>query len=104
MNCPRCGNGMNEVTRHDVIVDVCPGCGGIWLDKGELAKITGHMREAETSLDAELSAGREGDCYPQYPPSYRHGHEEHHDREHEGDHHYGYRKKGGFQRLFDIFD
>jgi Zn-finger nucleic acid-binding protein len=105
MNCPRCQNVMTEMERHAVLVDVCPNCGGIWLDKGELAKILSHMREAEASLDMELNAARERDRHAQYPPSYRHGHDDHH---HEGryadDHQYSHRKKTGFQRLFDIFD
>lgn len=34
--CPRDGTALNEEERHSVKIDVCPTCGGIWLDKGEL--------------------------------------------------------------------
>lgn len=34
--CPRCGIALQEQERHSVKIDVCPKCGGIWLDKGEL--------------------------------------------------------------------
>lgn len=34
--CPRCATQLREEERHSVKIDVCPNCGGIWLDKGEL--------------------------------------------------------------------
>jgi Zn-finger nucleic acid-binding protein len=30
---------MNQRTRENVEVDVCPQCNGVWLDGGELAKV-----------------------------------------------------------------
>ena len=38
--CPRCGSGMNEVAVGHVKVDRCVGCGGMFLDKGELEILT----------------------------------------------------------------
>ncbi|MBN2138454.1 MAG: zf-TFIIB domain-containing protein [Sedimentisphaerales bacterium] len=39
MECPACGNGMEEITVGDVKVDVCRGgCGGVWFDQFELKK------------------------------------------------------------------
>ena len=40
INCPRCGSEMNEVTVDHVNVDRCTGCGGVFLDKGELEILT----------------------------------------------------------------
>lgn len=37
--CPKCGTEMEtrEYARcSQVVIDVCPGCHGVWLDKGEL--------------------------------------------------------------------
>ena len=34
--CPRCGTPLEEQQRDSVKIDVCPNCGGMWLDKGEL--------------------------------------------------------------------
>lgn len=49
--CPKCGDVV--LMRHfysdkrDVEVDTCPGCGGIWLDPGELAQIRREMGERD---------------------------------------------------------
>lgn len=39
MHCPKCGMDLQTTTLSTVEVDVCVGCGGLWLDSGELAKI-----------------------------------------------------------------
>lgn len=39
MNCPACGTSMKVYEKHGVEIDVCPGCRGVWLDRGELEKI-----------------------------------------------------------------
>jgi hypothetical protein len=36
MRCPRCGGHLQHRLHHHVRIDVCPDCGGTWLDKGEL--------------------------------------------------------------------
>ena len=36
INCPRCGSEMTEVAIDHVKVDRCSGCGGVFLDRGEL--------------------------------------------------------------------
>ena len=45
MNCPRCQGQLREREREVgggelIVMDACPNCGGIWLDKGELEKLT----------------------------------------------------------------
>jgi uncharacterized protein len=39
MNCPRCNTQLLMSDKQGVEIDYCPGCRGIWLDKGELEKI-----------------------------------------------------------------
>ena len=39
MDCPRCGEDLDARHRGGVEVDVCPRCGGVWLDRGELDKL-----------------------------------------------------------------
>ena len=114
MDCPRCGSMMTEAQKQGVLIDVCAGCGGIWLDKGELAKVLNYMKEAEQSLDNELNMAGQRD---QHASVHRQEYDSHHEdrryeqegrhddkRRYEYDHNYGHRKKMGLQKLFDIFD
>lgn len=45
MRCPNDGSRLVEVERADVLVDACPTCRGVWLDRGELDKILVRERE-----------------------------------------------------------
>ena len=40
MNCPTCNVPLLTSDRQGVEIDYCPNCRGIWLDHGELDKIT----------------------------------------------------------------
>src|SRR3954452_5916281 len=40
ITCPRCGSEMDEVAVEHAKVDRCAGCGGIFLDRGELEMLT----------------------------------------------------------------
>jgi hypothetical protein len=37
--CPRCGAGLQQETRQGTTIDRCAGCGGLWLDRGELERL-----------------------------------------------------------------
>jgi len=39
MDCPRDGTRLEEVKIEDVVVDRCPGCGGVWIDFGVMARV-----------------------------------------------------------------
>ncbi len=58
--CPNCDEGMREVERRGVRIDVCPRCRGVWLDRGELEKLL------ETAAD-----GRSTVSPPPTPPTHR---------------------------------
>ena len=36
LTCPKCGSDMRSYERNQVHVDQCTGCGGLFLDRGEL--------------------------------------------------------------------
>lgn len=36
LTCPKCGAPMRSYERNRVLVDQCTGCGGLFLDRGEL--------------------------------------------------------------------
>ena len=40
IHCPKCEGTLDEITYEDVQVDRCNKCGGIWLDAGELERLT----------------------------------------------------------------
>lgn len=39
MRCPKCGEPLKERSFQKIAIDQCTGCGGIWLDPGELEQI-----------------------------------------------------------------
>ncbi|MFC0392989.1 zf-TFIIB domain-containing protein [Paenibacillus mendelii] len=52
MKCPVCeGVRMREVEKDGVLIDVCPDCKGVWLDRGELDKLMQGMRQMQDDYD-----------------------------------------------------
>jgi uncharacterized C2H2 Zn-finger protein len=41
MRCPRCGEPLEDMPSPRVKIEACPGCGGIWLDKGAWEGLVG---------------------------------------------------------------
>ena len=84
MYCPVCDQvKMREVEKHGVLIDVCPSCKGVWLDRGELEKLMESAREIRQPFN---------EWYEHYQPYGQHsGHYPKHK----------YKKKKTF---FDIFD
>jgi Zn-finger nucleic acid-binding protein len=65
MRCPSCGARLVEVERSDVLIDACPECRGVWLERGELDKILVKERQLSRGDDdffAEVEGRR-----PQQP-------------------------------------
>ncbi|MBI2988750.1 MAG: zf-TFIIB domain-containing protein [Deltaproteobacteria bacterium] len=48
MRCPKCGEPLKERSFKKIQIDQCAGCGGIWLDAGELEEVA--EREEESWL------------------------------------------------------
>jgi len=63
MNCPACGTAMTEMAVGDVKIDACQGgCGGLWFDRLELAKVEKAGQSAGASLlEIDKSATRKVD-------------------------------------------
>ncbi len=49
--CPNCQEGMREISRQGVMIDICPKCRGVWLDRGELEKLMAAVRRVEESWE-----------------------------------------------------
>lgn len=63
MRCPNCGSRLVEVERSEILVDACPDCRGVWLDRGELDKILVRERQlrggdADEDFFAEVEGRR----------------------------------------------
>lgn len=99
-DCPVCRSSLKEVPRYGVIIDVCPDCRGVWLDKGELDKIL--------SLARDFEGGRNDYDKPERRDDYDgHIRDDYHDRGRYYDKHEHHRKKkkgGIFDVLGDLFD
>jgi hypothetical protein len=52
MRCPKCGEHLRSVTRHDVVLQECPASHGVWLGRGELEHVA--ARESEPGVSRWL--------------------------------------------------
>ncbi len=63
---------MREIERFGVLVDICPSCKGVWLDRGELEKIlhyatSGYQDEVSPAYDPYAPIAYEPSPYQQPP-------------------------------------
>lgn len=40
LHCPKCDGTLIEITFEEVLIDRCNKCHGLWLDAGELERLT----------------------------------------------------------------
>jgi Zn-finger nucleic acid-binding protein len=83
LNCPACNVALVMSERQGIEIDYCPQCRGVWLDRGELDKIT----EPAARPAPQQAEGRQ---------DYRRGH----DDDYRGER-YPKRKKSFLEELFD---
>ena len=96
--CPKCGSDMRAYERNGVTIDQCTGCRGIFLDRGELEKLT----------DAEASyyGSRPAPAAPAPAPAARYPEDDRYrdDRYRGGDRDDYYKKKKKRSFLDELFD
>jgi hypothetical protein len=51
LRCPNCHSNLVELERSDVLIDACPKCRGVWLDRGELDRILDRERRTASGVD-----------------------------------------------------
>jgi uncharacterized protein len=90
MVCPKCGSAMRTMDKDGVHIDQCQTCRGIFLDQGELERIT----SAENSYYAEPPP------YGEKPQPYR-VHADHDARRHRYVGGGKRRKRSFLEELFD---
>jgi len=99
MQCPVCGAQLQPMPRSGIEIDICPGCKGVWLDRGELEKLVvleGDQSPSSAAQAIERSPSRNNPC-----SSYPHSDLNHDDEQHRGDDEYrGHdnRSSGGRRR------
>ena len=54
MRCAKCGNEMETLAFRGVEIEKCPGCGGVYLDRGELEQLAGEDKGSVFGGLAEL--------------------------------------------------
>lgn len=99
MKCPVCNDvRMREVEKNGIMIDVCPDCKGVWLDRGELDKLMTNVRDFRTEYeqtrmnDERMSDDRRYDSYDN---------RRYDGRSYRSDEYYKRKKK---KSVFDIFD
>jgi Zn-finger nucleic acid-binding protein len=104
--CPNCNVSMQNVKRSEVELDICPSCRGVWLDRGELEKLLGGVRQEQASQQQDRERfDRDVQDFHRDPDAWRQRHP--HDRDqgrHRADDHYDYKKRKKKFDIFDIFD
>lgn len=89
MYCPVCDSvRMREVEREGVLIDGCPNCKGVWLDRGELEKLMAAERE-DRRYEREYESPS-SDPYRKYSHDHRRDHKR--------------RKRSVFDIFEDLFD
>ncbi|MCO7176861.1 zf-TFIIB domain-containing protein [Sporolactobacillus kofuensis] len=101
MFCPVCeAVRMKEVEKDGVLIDICPSCKGVWLDRGELDKVSSRVKEARSSYDDKYE---DHDDRKMYNDDYRKGN--YYDKEHyKGGYAHRKKKKSVMDMLGDLFD
>ncbi|WP_411285475.1 zf-TFIIB domain-containing protein [Lapillicoccus sp.] len=111
LTCPKCMSEMRSYERNGILVDQCTGCGGLFLDRGELEKLTAAENEWHTEAPPAVTAPSPQDrSYAAPQPTHRddRGYREergrHDDRGYQGGGHeqqHRRKKKSFLSELFD---
>ncbi len=97
MLCPKCHDQvLVPVERQGVEVDYCPGCRGVWLDRGELDKLI----EQAASLPPTHSGPSRHETYEERRHNRRDSYRDEDDYREDR----GKRRKGMSRFLEDFFD
>ena len=71
LTCPKCGSEMRNYERNQVHVDQCTGCGGLFLDRGELEALVAAENAWHASVPPQGGApqgqGHHGQPYQGQP-------------------------------------
>ena len=57
LTCVKCNSVLDKSKVGDIEVDLCPSCGGLWLDRGEIERLGAEARGAVDNLRRVLTGG-----------------------------------------------
>jgi Zn-finger nucleic acid-binding protein len=72
LRCPNCSSDMILTERYGVEIDHCPRCKGVWLDRGELEKVTNMQNRHDEDHYKKYHYGRDYDDDDDYYNKRRH--------------------------------
>lgn len=102
IQCPKCRADMTSYERNGVNVDSCRGCGGLFLDRGELE----HLIQAEAAFYSPSSgssaSARSGFDHRERPDRHEEQYQPRYDERHHSGPYGRKKKKRGF--LDDLLD
>ncbi len=65
MRCPKCRSDMDQIVYHDIEVDRCSLCSGLWFDAGEIEQLK--TRKAATAIDiGDAATGKQSNAIDDY--------------------------------------
>ena len=104
--CPNDNTSMQSVNRGGVEIDICPTCRGVWLDRGELAKLMESTRVEQSGQSQDRDRfEREVQDFHRSPDDWKRNHPfDSQSNRHRYDDDYNYKKKRKGLDIFDIFD
>jgi uncharacterized protein len=95
LRCPIDGARLVQTERSEILIDACPSCRGVWLDRGELDRILVKERQwAAGDADEDFFGEVEGRRRPREPAD---------DRDRDDDRPRKRRRGGFFEDLFEGF-
>ncbi|MCT1530458.1 MULTISPECIES: zf-TFIIB domain-containing protein [Sphingobacterium] len=112
MKCPNCNEILLMTERHQIEIDYCPNCRGVWLDKGELDKLMEYASSQTISREDRPEQNRPSRGYDNSDSSHMKNYQENYrddryydqrdDRDYRNHNQKYPRKKKSF--LSDLFD
>lgn len=104
---------MREVEKNGIMIDICPSCKGVWLDRGELDKLMADVKEVREEYNdwyySDKPSQQHAPQYQQQPPQYEQQQGYPPQQQYYGDDKYRkhpkYKKKRSVMDMFgDLFD
>ena len=61
IHCPKCGGLLETYSFHEIILDRCSKCSGVWMDKGELEAVIRKVTRGPLGAWIDRLTAKEGE-------------------------------------------